>query len=126
VILEGFGPPLIIMKFKRFLEMACIFLLFALILAPGFIFVDIFVHEYYHYTQHKESAVELCFDFNTGSQGHLKIIVPSNSTEGLDPEQVMEEESMANIFGKAASFVYFLIAVIVIIWISHVMTRIRK
>ena len=114
------------MKLKVFLEMIGIFILFAIIIIPGLLFVDTFFHEYYHYMQHEERAIEICFDFNKGFQGHVGIVVPSNSTEGLDPEQIIQEDKTANIVGKIASLIYFFIAIIALIWISHTLTKIEK
>jgi hypothetical protein len=114
------------MKTKIFFEMIGLFIFFTIIIIPGLLFMDTFFHEYYHYIKHKENAIELCFDFNKASQGHLGILVPSNSTEGIDPEQIKQEDKTANLIGKIASLIYFLIVILTVIWISHVMTRIEK
>jgi len=93
---------------------------------PGLIFIDTLAHEYYHYINHKEIVEEFCIDFNTDTDGHISLRLPENSTMKFFPEEIEKEEKIASLVGRSAAVLYLVNAILVLILLFHILTRIEK
>ncbi len=117
-----YGAAVIFMaKGRHVLVVAGIAVLLVLVLLPGILSVNLMMHEAYHIFMHKGFADSVCLDINRPYIAHVNVVF-SNGTEIKAYRGSLEddEERMANIVGKAFSFVYVLFSLLAIFLVGWV------
>ena len=110
---------------KGMMELLTLFFLFALLVIPGALYMEIITHEFFHVYKHQDYAKEICVDFNKPYTAHVTVQLPGKDQEyRYSPEQlaltdgdIEREEVQANRAGRFFSVLYLINALVVLNWI---------
>lgn len=114
-------------ELKHVIELVVFSFLLAILIAPGLFYTNVIAHEFYHYAKHQDVAEEICIDINKPYWGHVEIGF-DNQKELLkyEVQELDEEEKNADIFGRVASVMYLVNALIVVNWMLLLIVRKQK
>lgn len=113
------------MKIKiRYITMIIVAILLFFMILPGIMFVDIFFHELFHIYKNYEYAEKLCFDISYPFVSHTLVSFPNQTVKDeYIKDEYKQESKQADRFGLMASFIYLIIAALILLWFLHVARR---
>ena len=95
---------------RLYLQFSLIVILIVLLIVPSAFFVNMIAHEFYHVYKHAPYSENICFDLTKPDKAYTVVSYPDLKIKyNYSSKSELEEEIMANNYGRLFSFLYILI-----------------